>query len=93
MAGGPCEPHLKAEHMAAPTKPANVKNTLALGAVHTWPIASFRCDAKFGRYWGPSEPSETHHRKLFGATYLHEPSQVHRLMGQMFSGSLQTTRR
>ena len=23
-------------------------------------------------------------RKLFGATYLHEPSQVHRLMGQMF---------
>jgi hypothetical protein len=23
--------------------------------------------------------------KLFGATYLHEPSQVHRLMGQMFS--------
>src|SRR5215467_160422 len=24
-----CEPHLKAEHMAAPTKPANVKNALA----------------------------------------------------------------
>ena len=24
-----CEPHLKAEHMAAPTKPANVKIVLA----------------------------------------------------------------
>ena len=24
-----CEPHLKAEHMAAPTKPANVKLSLA----------------------------------------------------------------
>src|SRR5436305_2997823 len=44
-----CEPHLKAEHMAAPTNAANVKKALAnsepstheesscqLGAVHTW---------------------------------------------------------
>ena len=29
MASGQCEPHLKAEHMAAPTKAANVKKALA----------------------------------------------------------------
>ena len=29
MASGQCEPHLKAEHMAAPTNAANVKKALA----------------------------------------------------------------
>ena len=29
MASGPCVPHLKAEHMAAPTNAANVKKALA----------------------------------------------------------------
>ena len=29
MASGSCEPHLKAEHMAAPTNAANVKKALA----------------------------------------------------------------
>jgi len=27
--------------------------------VRLWPIASFRCAAKFGRYWGHSGHSET----------------------------------
>src|SRR5271166_3033234 len=37
-----CEPHLQAEHMAAPTKPANVKKALANsepsthGTTRTW---------------------------------------------------------
>ena len=26
-----------------------------LGAVHTWHIASFRCDAEFGRYRGKAD--------------------------------------
>ena len=35
-----CEPHLKAEHMAAPTNAANVKKvSCQLGAVHTWHLA------------------------------------------------------
>jgi hypothetical protein len=34
-----CEPHLKAEHMAAPTKPATREDSSCQsGAVHTWPI-------------------------------------------------------
>ena len=37
MASGHVKPHLKAEHMAAPTKPADVKKApCQLGAVHTW---------------------------------------------------------
>ena len=43
-----CEPHSKAEHMAAPTNAAHVKKTpCQLGAVHTWPIATNRGAAKF----------------------------------------------
>jgi hypothetical protein len=46
-----CEPHAKAEHMAAPTNAALVKKgPCQLGAVHTWPIATFRCAAEFDRY-------------------------------------------
>jgi hypothetical protein len=32
------EPRNQAEHMAAPTSAANVKNPCQLGAVHTWQI-------------------------------------------------------
>ena len=42
-----CEPHQKAEHMAAPTNDANrEKSSCQLGAVHTWHIASFLCGAE-----------------------------------------------
>src|SRR5580698_2701735 len=38
-----CEPHLKAEHMAAPTNAAKrEKSSCQPGAVHTWHIASVR---------------------------------------------------
>jgi hypothetical protein len=48
-----CEPHLQAEHMAAPTNAAKrEESSCQLGAVHTWHIASFRCGAEFGRYRG-----------------------------------------
>jgi hypothetical protein len=48
-----CEPRQQAEHMAAPTNAAKrEKSSCQLGAVHTWHIASFRCDADFGRYRG-----------------------------------------
>jgi hypothetical protein len=40
------EPHRKAEHMAAPTNAVKrEKSSCQHGAVHTWHIASFRCDA------------------------------------------------
>jgi hypothetical protein len=42
----PRVPHLKAEHMAAPTNAANVKKVLANPAVHTWHTA-----LAFVRYW------------------------------------------
>jgi hypothetical protein len=47
-----CEPHLKAEHMAAPTKPAaNVKNTLAnLEPSTHGPSRHFTATQQFGRY-------------------------------------------
>src|SRR5271154_2745690 len=39
-----CEPHLQAEHMAAPTNAAKrEESSCQLGAVHTWHIATFRC--------------------------------------------------
>ena len=44
-----CEPHLKAEHMAALTKAAaNVKeSSCQLGAVHTWHLADNRSTTTF----------------------------------------------
>ena len=37
-----CEPHLKAEHMAAPTNAAKrEKSSCQLGAVHTWHETDF----------------------------------------------------
>jgi hypothetical protein len=45
-----CEPHQKAEHMAAPTTAAYVKKTLANpGAVHTWPKAEATLSGLKGR--------------------------------------------
>jgi hypothetical protein len=32
-----CEPHSKAEHMAAPTRLRREDSPCQLGAVHTWP--------------------------------------------------------
>src|SRR5471030_3006238 len=38
-----CEPHPKAEHMAAPTNPAQrEESSCQLGAVHTWPFTTAR---------------------------------------------------
>ena len=45
-----CEPHLKAEHMAAPTKTANVKKALANPEPSTHGIASVQTHALNGRY-------------------------------------------
>jgi hypothetical protein len=47
-----CEPHLKAEHMAAPTSLRREESPCQSGAVHTWHIASFRCAAEVRRYRG-----------------------------------------
>src|SRR5687767_3733723 len=33
-----CEPHSKAEHMAAPTSCIREESSCQLGAVHTWPL-------------------------------------------------------
>jgi hypothetical protein len=50
----PRVPHLKAEHMAAPTNAANVKKVLANSEPSThgtfWHFASIRTDAVSGRY-------------------------------------------
>ena len=35
-----------------------------LGAVHTWHIASFRCAAEFGRYWGIADVDQAAPIKL-----------------------------
>src|SRR5665213_1914260 len=50
-----CEPHLKAEHMAAPTKPANVKKALANSepSTHGTSCHSLHC-RDGGRYRGHS---------------------------------------
>ena len=50
MASGHVEPRKQAEHMAAPTSCNREENPCQRGAVHTWHLASFRCDAEFGRY-------------------------------------------
>jgi hypothetical protein len=50
-----CEPHSKAEHMAAPTRLRREDSPCQLGAVHTWPIAtkfSLGLDVSF---WGEAE--------------------------------------
>src|ERR1035438_3635745 len=48
-----CEPHLKAEHMAAPTKPATREDSSCQsGAVHTWHDAAERGRPLHGRYRG-----------------------------------------
>src|ERR1700685_4323435 len=48
-----CEPHLKAEHMAAPTNAAKrEKSSCQPGAVHTWHIASFSAVQRYVRSWG-----------------------------------------
>ena len=45
-----CEPHSKAEHMAAPTRLRREDSPCQLGAVHTWPLTSFTALQKYGRY-------------------------------------------
>jgi hypothetical protein len=47
----PRVPHLKAEHMAAPTNAANVKKALANSEPSTWHLATFQTQAPNGRYW------------------------------------------
>src|SRR4026207_1167813 len=54
-----CEPHLQAEHMAAPTNAAYVKRALANSepstqAVHTWHLTDVPECPLNGRYWGQS---------------------------------------
>src|SRR5712675_1010381 len=47
-----CEPHLKAEHMAAPTNAAKrEESSCQLGAVHTWHKADKPTAPAFVRYW------------------------------------------
>jgi hypothetical protein len=42
-------PRKQAEHMVAPTNAARKDSPCQPGAVHTWPIATFRCDAELSR--------------------------------------------
>src|ERR1700734_716902 len=50
-----CEPHQKAEHMAAPTKPAKrEKSSCQPGAVHTWHEPDQPRCPQFGRFRGES---------------------------------------
>src|SRR5471030_1157682 len=50
-----CEPHQKAEHMAAPTNPAKrEESSCQSGAVHTWHQTDLRRCPQFGRYRGQS---------------------------------------
>ena len=45
-----CEPHLKAEHMAAPTNAVKrEESSCQLGAVHTWHVADIQQCPLFGR--------------------------------------------
>jgi hypothetical protein len=43
----PCEPHLKAEHMAAPTNAANVKKVLVNSEPSTHGTNAKSCDVRF----------------------------------------------
>src|SRR5476649_104286 len=48
-----CEPHLKAEHMAAPTNAAKrEESSCQSGAVHTWHRTDLQRCLQFGRYRG-----------------------------------------
>ena len=55
-----CEPHLKAEHMAAPTSLRREVFSCQLGAVHTWhkadmnmpdPMSAFGSEVSWGVFW------------------------------------------
>jgi hypothetical protein len=52
----PCVPHLKAEHMAAPTNAADVKKALANSepSTHGTPLRSPRRNIS-GRYWAKAD--------------------------------------
>jgi hypothetical protein len=61
-----------------------------LGAVHTWPLASFRCAAKFGRSWGHSGHSETPSPEIILAKPIYTVAKQHRSAVQR--GCFQETR-
>jgi hypothetical protein len=66
MASGPCEPHLKAEHMAAPTNAANVKKALANSEPSTHGTSRhFAAAQQFGRIWSEAD---INHRAGFMST-------------------------
>ena len=49
----PCEPHLKAEHMAAPTNAANVKKVLANSGPSTHGTSPTNGDgSRMSAHWG-----------------------------------------
>ena len=65
MAGGHVNREKQAEHMAAPPPVLRREDfPCQHGAVHTWPIASFRCAAEFGRYRGIADIEQTTAIKL-----------------------------
>src|SRR5450759_5598028 len=61
-----CEPHLQAEHMAAPTNAAKrEESSCQLGAVHTWhktDMATMADDVRCRGYSGSRCSTRFHHR-------------------------------
>ena len=47
-----CGPHLKAEHMAAPTSLRHADSSCQLGAVHTWHLADITIVLNHVRFRG-----------------------------------------
>jgi hypothetical protein len=55
----PCEPHLKAEHMAAPTNAANVKKVLANSEPSTHGTFETSTDVRYmAAFWGNADISQ-----------------------------------
>jgi hypothetical protein len=64
-----CEPHLKAEHMAAPTHAANVKKALANSEPSTHGTSRhFAATRNFVRYRGIADSGKPTAREIYGFT-------------------------
>src|SRR5258705_7113753 len=67
-----CEPHLQAEHMAAPTNAAKrEESSCQLGAVHTWHFSDVTARAddvsSLGERWGNRPAPGCGYLKILGA--------------------------
>ena len=69
-----CEPHQKAEHMAAPTNAAKrEKSSCQHGAVHTWHLASVIAVQRHVRIW-VNTGSDRHPAKVSQLTRMYGPA-------------------